>query len=288
MPSGTMPNVTVGAGSPDIASGLSPFPDSRRVLYRQNPLIGVVCQVRFAPVLKIESDLPAVFQESIRAQYPLLRERNEVSLELTPGVPPDVSALLSSHLGQARRHPGYDFISSNDEWTLTLNRDSLTLTAKHYEKWEIFKAYLEGPLNAMVATYAPAFFTRVSLRYQNLIQRSKLGLDQAAWADLLRPHILGLLGPRGLDVIASQGAAVVRFGAEQGQVTIRHGLVQSAENKEECYLIDSDFYTEQRMPTDGALKSLNFFNAQSGRLFRWCIDDRLHNAMDPQPVSDAD
>jgi uncharacterized protein (TIGR04255 family) len=247
-----------------------------------------VCQVRFAPVLKIESEVPAAFQESIRAQFPLLRERNDVSLELPIGVPADVAALFSSQFAQAKRHPGYDFISSNDHWTVSLNRDSLTLSAKHYEKWEIFKNYLEGPLTAMLANYAPAFFTRVSLRYQNLIQRSKLGLDQVAWADLLKPHILGLLGARTLDVIASQGAAVVRFGAELGQVTIRHGLVQSADNNEECYLIDSDFYTEQRMPPDGALKSLDFFNAQSGRLFRWCIDDRLHDAMDPQPVGDAD
>jgi len=190
--------------------------------------------------------------------------------------------MLRAQIGSNKGPQGYEFLSPDESWTLVLTRDSLALTAKHYETWEIFKAHLEAPMSAVIENYTPAFFTRIGLRYQNLIQRSKLGLSGVAWSELLKPHISGLLAEPDLDVGASQCVAVVRFGDENGQVRIQHGLVQSADNSEECYLIDSDFYSERRMPTNEALGTLDFFNAQSGRLFRWCIHNRLDVAMEPQ------
>ena len=48
-----------------------PFPEATRVIYHKNPLTDVICQLRFPPILKIDSEIPSLFQDTIREQYPL-------------------------------------------------------------------------------------------------------------------------------------------------------------------------------------------------------------------------
>ena len=59
-----------------------PFPNVPRVTYRNNPLVQVICQLRFPPILKIDAEVPADFQESIRKDFPKFSERNEFRVEL--------------------------------------------------------------------------------------------------------------------------------------------------------------------------------------------------------------
>jgi len=47
------------------------IPESPRVIYASNPLVDVICQVRFPRILRIDSELPVAFQEAIRDQFPL-------------------------------------------------------------------------------------------------------------------------------------------------------------------------------------------------------------------------
>ena len=71
-----------------------PFPDVERVIYNENPLDRVICQLRFAPILKIDTEIPAEFQERIRIDYPNLSETADWSLVADPnkreGLPDDV------------------------------------------------------------------------------------------------------------------------------------------------------------------------------------------------------
>jgi hypothetical protein len=49
-------------------------------------------------------------------------------------------------------------------------------------------------------------------------------------------------------------------------------------------MIDADFFTEERLERENARARLNEFNREAGRLFRWSISDRLHDAMGPKLV----
>ena len=49
-----------------------PFPDAKRIIFRKNPLTEVVCQLRFPPILKIDAEVPANFQEAIRTEFEIL------------------------------------------------------------------------------------------------------------------------------------------------------------------------------------------------------------------------
>ena len=54
-----------------------PFPEAERVVYRQNPLDRVVCQLKFPPILKIEREIPVEFQDRIRKDFPGFYEKRE-------------------------------------------------------------------------------------------------------------------------------------------------------------------------------------------------------------------
>jgi uncharacterized protein (TIGR04255 family) len=271
----------------DKVLSLPPFPDSERVVYRRNPLIEVICQLRFPPILRIAAEAPVAFQEKIRNEYPLFNERfPEVNVEMPLGVPPAFAELVKGNLSK-RKLVGYDFTSADEKWKVSLTRDFLSLSTSQYTRWEHFRQHLEAPLQALIGVYAPAFFTRVGLRYQDLIQRSRLGLPPATkWSELIRPHIAGVHAVPELEgaVEESLGQLLISLPQFKAKVRINYGIVQTTELDEKCFLIDADYYTEERTKTDAVDGILAYFNKQSGRLFRWCIEDRLQKAMEPQPV----
>lgn len=272
---------------PDPSTTLPPFPDSERVVYGRNPLIEVICQLRFPPILRIAAEPPVAFQERIRNEYPLLSEKfPEVNIEMPSGVPPALLELLKGTVPK-RKLMGYDFASADEKWKVSLTRDFLSLSTSQYTRWEHFREHLEGPLQALIAVYAPAFFTRVGLRYQDLIQKSRLGLPTTTkWSELIKPHIAGVHGVPELEgaVEESQGQLLISLPEFEGKVRINYGIVQTVESDEKCFLIDGDYYSEQRTKTNAVDGILTYFNKQSGRLFRWCIEDRLQAAMEPHPV----
>jgi len=263
------------------------FPDSPRIIYSRNPLVEVICQLRFPSILRITTEPPVTFQEKIRGEYPLLTERSpESDIEIPPGVPASVAETIMKALPR-RKLVGFDFVSADEKWKVSLTKEFLALTTSKYTRWEDFRQHLEGPLSALIEVYSPAFCTRVGLRYQDLVQRSKLGLAATTpWAQLLRGHIAGVLAPSELatTIEEHQCQTLIKLPAYGGKVRMRHGIVQTVDTNEECFLIDSDFYTQERTKLTDVDGILGYFNRQSGRLFRWCIEDRLHQAMEPGPV----
>ncbi len=261
------------------------FPSSPRVIYQKNPLVEVICQIRFSPILKIQTEPPAAFQECLRAEYPILRTRS-IEESLLPEIPaPVVSAIRAriQHLPQAV----YDFVSKNGDWTVTLTRESLALSTGRYGRWEEFRSRLRSLFESLQKVYSPLNITRVGLRYQDLLQPSKLGFTTPNWGALLNPAISGILAADEVKAEVSElfTQLVLQFPGGLGAVTVRHGVVLSNDEHEICYLIDSDFFTQQSMEAKDVYGKLDYFNQQSGRLFRWCISQQLHDAMEPQPAA---
>jgi len=264
----------------------APLPDSPTVVYARNPLIAAICQARFPPILRIIAEPPVDFQERIRTEYPLMTERSLDAIELPPGVPPAVAEVLKRSVPD-RRLVGYDFASADEQWKVSLTRDFLALSTSAYSRWEGFRAHWDGPLKALIEVYKPAFFTRLGLRYQNLIRRSALNqAPDATWSDFVRPHIAGVLAVPGVAgaVDEARCQVIIQLPHFKGKVRITYGIVQAGDEKEDCFLIDSDSYTEERTSIGDVDNIFNYFNRQSGRLFRWCIQDRLHEALEPAPV----
>ena len=272
-----------------------PFPESARVLYRNNPLVEVISQVRFPPILRIEADPPADFQDAIRASFPVLTETSGVSTtlgvpqELTGQVPAEVIQQLAAfRLNVQPSSRTFAFKSEDETWSMALSRDSLSLTATKYERWEEFRDRLLVGLRALIDLYRPAYFSRVGLRYRDVICRSELGLAGVPWSDLLATHIAGELAAEAIadDVVVAARQLGARLPDVGGQLLLRHGLTLQEGANELCFLIDADFYTTDRTEVADVEHALEGFHGQAGRLFRWCIQPRLDQALDPQPLPD--
>lgn len=261
-----------------------PFPESERVIYRKNPLAEVICQLRFPAILRIETELPSAFQERIRRQYPIFRSKP--SIALPANIPLSASQLASADFPFPIGNKTYEFASADDIWTVSLTQESLALTTRQYVRWEDFKKHFAESLEALLTIYEPAYFLRIGLRYVDVIRRSLLGLEGEAWSRLLQPYIASELASTDVsaDIIENFSQVAVRLDTPDGLVRIRHGLAYTQEIDEDCYVIDSDFFTEERKETHDAIEVLDQFKRQAGHLFRWCITDQLHKAMEPQPV----
>jgi uncharacterized protein (TIGR04255 family) len=287
MPPDTIQGVNV-EGSVAAESADELFPASERVVYKANTLVSVRCQLRFPAILRIDAEPPAAFQEIIRSEYPQLRDRSADLLQVPPEIPAPVAQFIRSAVSSQAQRTAYDFASEDGKWTVSLNREFLALTTTDYPRWEEFRKRLNGPLDALLKTYSPGPFTRIGLRYQNVIRRSRLGLANERWGALLEPHVIGMLGSEAIDRSTRQAMTqtLIQFPKERGNVNIRYGLAQEQPSGELCYLIDNDFFTDKSTGAADVYTKLDFFNQQSGRLFRWCIGNgKLHLAMGPQPHS---
>ena len=251
-----------------------PFPESKRVIYERNPLEEVVCQFRFPPILLIDAEVPAAFQERVRGRFPLYKKQVQTT-HLNLQLPPEIVEALAPSTSTS-----HQFSSEDGAWTLSLTRDFLALTTSKYIQWSGFKDRLTGPLNALVEIYAPAFFTRVGLRYRDRIDRESLNLAAEPWSELLKGTFLGeladpLVGP---NIERALRELVINLVGGIGKVRIVHGLQEDSK----VYVIDSDFFREERTPVGEAWNVAQLFNQRAGRLFRWYITERLHDAMEPK------
>jgi uncharacterized protein (TIGR04255 family) len=258
----------------------APFPDSERVVYSRNPLELVICQLRFPSVLKISTEPPADFQDRVRREFPLYREVPTVNFGVS--LPSEMSTVVNRMLPIPTTR-AYEFSSGDKAWTVTLTQESLALTCTNYSRWEKFREHLEMLLGILRDLYQPPFFTRIGLRYRDVLNRSELGLVGVSWSDLLSKELGGVFHSAiaaSIEGLAYQLILSLQGGA--AKVTIQHGLAQKGD--ELCYIVDSDFYVTNRTETHDAIDILNYFNRQSGRLFRWSIAERLHRALEPRPV----
>lgn len=169
-----------------------PFPPVKKVIYKKSPLESVVCQLRFAPILKIDTEIPATFQEQIRTLYPNLSQSMEWAVE-TSIVKEDF--FPDQALKQLFQSPGiksYEFSSEDKNWKINLSRQTLSLTTNNYTRWEEFNERLQLPIEALIKSYSPSSFSRIGLRYTDVIARSKLGLENVDWDELIQPFLLGI------------------------------------------------------------------------------------------------
>jgi uncharacterized protein (TIGR04255 family) len=279
----------------DAGDALMPFPPSERVIFEINPLAEVVCQLSFPPSLRIAGEPPAEFQDRIRGAYPLLRNQPGGGIG---GFGPGLGGVIQEGPGWRVRQgfnigvgpqPAYVFTTEDGSRVVTLTPESLAVAETRYERWESLRAEIEALMGLLVELYQPPFFTRLGLRYQDLLDRRRLGLSNVPWKDLLNPGFAGALAgesPIAAEVTGIGTVVELSLSETPGaRVRLQHGLNESPGDDGEIYAIDSDFFITERTAVADALSSLDGFNVQAGNLFRWAVSERLSAALKPQPIS---
>jgi len=265
-----------------------PFPEAARVVYKKNPLDRVICQLHFPPILRIESESPSPFQEAIRISFPMYAERTgfRIDLELSAKQKPPIGTFLSPPMVSPNKI--YEFSTEDGSWKISLTRTFLAITTTNYKRWSDFKEHLKGPFNALIQTYSPAFFTRVALRYVDVFNRSVLGLGGTNWNELFKPFVLGLLSsPFAANVKNFESMYEISLSDNESIARIVTSFVQHIPTKEQCLRIDGNFFSPRRKDLKNAVEQLDFLNVRAFRLIQWIMEERLHNAMEPQEIEES-
>ena len=261
-----------------------PFPQTPREIYRNNPLDGVIFQLRFPTILSIATGLPVQFQEAIRSEYPWYEQQGPPDL---PDVPPELRDLVQG-FGLPQAPPTYAFETENRARRISLAQDSISVHERQYREWRNFRSEMERAEGILKDLYAPAFYTRIGLRYRDVLDRSQYGLEATPWSELLNPIFLGILGSTEIapDVVQQSRSQVTLTipNVDGGQVVLQHGLVAKEGADSSLYLIDADFFTQSRCNSDDAFNAADIFNRWAGHLFRWAIADALREQLNPHLV----
>jgi uncharacterized protein (TIGR04255 family) len=260
-----------------------PFPDVPRVIYKKNPLVKVICQIKFPPILKIDAEIPAQFQEKIRIDFPNYSDKQEPRFELSPELRGKLSVDNLTNILALPKRKNHEFSSEDNNWIVNLTSTFIAFSCEKYHKWEDFITRFSNVFEIFVNLYSPSSILRIGLRYIDVIKRSALNLVDTKWSDLLRPQILGLFGSSDVEdrIDAFDCKYEVILSDGKSKVRIITGFVDHIEDNERCFMVDSDFFNEEKNKIEEVQNKLLYFNQRASRLIQWCITEKLHNAMEP-------
>ena len=128
-------------------------------------------------------------------------------------------------------------------------------------------------------------FTRIGLRYLDVISRNRLGLEEVLWSDLIRQSALGLLAEDDIPIAdLNETGSISTMKIDGGNVTCRYGLAKTeATGEESVFIVDTDFYASVPLKeVKHASDLLDKFNRSAGQAFRWFICPKLHDALGPK------
>ena len=261
-----------------------PFPPTDRVIFRNNPLREVICQLRFPTILAIKAETTAAMQDRLREVYPLYRMSTP---EFGADVPKELTEVIGRLVPEVSR-PHF-FETESKARLVSLNTDFLALTERDYKRWEMYLEEFRKVKAAFEEGYRPAFYNRIGLRYQDLIDREELGLKDERWDKLVNPVLAGVLSDPAVegDVIeTSSTSAFAISGVPEGRARVQYGLVSRDVDgaSRKVFAIDSDFYSNGRFSLEGVENVLAIFSRTAGDLFRWAIQPGLREALQPEPV----
>lgn len=209
----------------------------------------------------------------------------EVQQDINAAINLSIPNQIVNPMTKISSNKNHEFISADGAWKINLTRTFMSITTSNYSTWEDFIEKFIGPLNALSNIYHPAFFTRVGLRYVDVFCRSRLGLEECEWSDLIQPYFLGLLGSSvSKNVMENNGVCEVECDDKASRIRISTNLVNRLDNNEQCFLIDSDVYTNNRVSLGDIQNRLSYLHERSSRLVRFAIRDRLHEGMEPEEI----
>ena len=260
------------------------FSTQERCVYRKNQLGEVICQLRFPEILIIGTEVPAVFQEAIRDDFPRYSSRKETPAPKLSGVPGNLS------LEKQEPTINYQFMSEDGVWRVNLTSRFISLACSRYTKWEEFAARLDKPLAAFIRIYKPAYFERVGLRYLNFISRNALQLADVPFSQLIEPAYLGLLSEQDMpEHTVSRCNMDAEFSIRGGCRAKIHagiGMVQKngQSDNEVKFILDQDLFMAGNVPVNLSAGALETLHSQAYPIFRGAITDTLYHAMEPTSI----
>jgi uncharacterized protein (TIGR04255 family) len=158
-------------------------PAQPHMVFERNPLVAVVVELRFFPILKLP-DRIADFQEHVRSAFPAFQDVTRQLINLPPAGPIEV-----------RNERLFSFAKADESSTLSLSTSSLTVESRRHERREHFIDDAKVGIDALTKVCGPVVPTRIGLRYVNVIDKNVIEHDlgrSTEWQKLISNRFLAV------------------------------------------------------------------------------------------------
>ena len=240
------------------ADSLVPF-SAERVQYKHNFLKQVVCELRFPLLPSLGGENPPLpFLTAVRKLYPHTDRANEITMSVGSSCSPSSMAHL--------------FRSVKMDWTVSLKSQAISVETTRYTAYEGLRERVLQIVEAAREVIDSDFFTRVGLRYINVIPTA--GSTMQDWVN---PQLVGALVGVPFKGVSEHSGKLL-LAVEDGGLLLQHGLkpkgAGSAPISETLpmpdYVIDIDtFRAEVALADVGA--ALDAAHQQSYAMFDWAL-----------------
>lgn len=220
-----------------------------------------VCELRFPTLLSLAGAKPPTsFATALRHQYPILDAANEVTVNLGAN-----AESVTHHV----------FRSVKGTWTVTLKPSAAVIETTRYTSYAELRERSAQVIAALQPVIDSDFFTRIGLRYVNLVETSGERLSE--W---INPQ---LLGPIDTGLFSGICEYAGKFGvqADDGGCLLQHGLRmkqppfgrEGADTPLPDYVIDIDVFRHEVAIAD-ALPVIDRAHSQEFAVFDWAMGPR--------------
>ena len=216
----------------------------------QPPLVWVIAQVRFPPILTIhKEESVADFQEALRAEYPYLHKEEVTDIKVGAGENPRVSEEIIWRLADHKE---------SATWRVSLGVNFVAIETSKYISRKNFLSRLGTILASVEECFAPAEAQRIGLRYIDHLKGE--AVDKIG--DLVRPGVLGILQPNKgpadtlreatvrlmtqTEFVAKEGVIIGRWGNLPSNTTYDPDVVKAVD--EPSWVLDLDMFTSEALP----------------------------------------
>lgn len=235
----------------------------------RSPLVRVLAQVRYAPILAVNSpEKVAIFQELIKESYPLLKQEMTQQFTVANGETPTF-----------QQETIWRFSDRDNNWRISLNQGFLALESKAYSSRGDFIKRWQDTLTIMQRVFSPSDVSRLGIRYINRVTEE--GFDKIS--DMVRPEISGIVGMEG--EVSSQAKHIFTdalFEAKEGRIQVKWGQLPKGASHDDSlepipassWILDFDMYNKpssSNFVSEDLAKMSEEFAGRIYALFHWMV-----------------
>lgn len=222
--------------------------------YKRNLLRQAVCEFKFPTLMELGGDRPpASFVSALRKDYPTLETVNEYTLGVGAG-----AASSKVHI----------FRSNKLTWTVSLKENAITIETTAYTQYPVMKKRIMQVLDAAAKVIDSEFFTRVGIRYVNVIDR----VADPVRENWINPDLVAPIRSNNFKSV-QQYAGKMLLSAEDGGCLLQHGVQTikgSGQSTKVEYVLDIDVFRNE-VELSKVEYVLEAIHVQAFDVFDWSI-----------------
>lgn len=223
------------------------------VVYDENFVKTAVCELRYPVVMQLDAAAVAAGHKSLRKEYPHFERGNEVSIG--PGV------------RSVEGEPVFQFQSRDKHWRLKVKSSALSIETDSYRHFADLAGRVQRVMDAFKDVYQSDYFTRVGLRYVDVVS-----IPDDKISEDINPALVAPLADRTYGTV-SKYVQEVRGDIEEGSYTFRHGFSEKPVDGPPRYFLDFDFHAEDIELAD-VMPKLEAFGVHAFSFFMWTLGPR--------------